>query len=119
MPSHTLKSRAAVVGVGCTSFGKLPGKSPYDLGTWAFNEALADCGLEAADVDGLIVHRIPDYQRLAEVLGLNPRFVTIAPGAGRFSGNCIQQAVAIIAAGMANTVALVYINNCRSPRDRY
>lgn len=119
MPSHTLQSRAAIVGVGCTSFGKLPGKSPYDLGIWAFNEALADCGLEAADVDGLIVNRIPDYQRLAEVLGLNPRFVTITPGAGRFSGNCIQQAVAIIAAGMANTVALVYGNNGRSAGDRY
>lgn len=119
MPSHALRSSAAIAGVGCTSFGKLPDKSSYDLGIWAFKSALADCGLEAKGIDGLIVNRIPDYQRLGEMLGLNPRFATITPGAGRFSGNCIQQAAAVIAAGLANTVALIYGNNGSSAGDRY
>ena len=111
--------RAAVAGVGCTSFGTLSGWSAYDLGIWALKEALADSGLALEDIDGLIVNRIPDYQRLGEMLGINPGFATITPGAGRFSGNSIQQAVAFIEAGLCRTVALVYGNNGRTGGDRY
>jgi hypothetical protein len=84
MPASELSSRVAVVGVGCTRFGKLSEYDPYDLGAWARREALADSGLGVADIDGPLVNRIPDYQRFGEMLGLNPRFATITPGQGRF-----------------------------------
>jgi acetyl-CoA acetyltransferase len=109
----------AVAGVGTTRYGKLPEYDAYDLGFWALKEALADCGLGFADIDGLIVNRIPDYQRFGELAGLYPRYTTITPGQGRFSGICIQTAAAVIAAGMAETVALVYGNNGRSAGDHY
>jgi acetyl-CoA acetyltransferase len=119
MPEKELSGRTAVVGVGTTRYGKLPEYDSYELGFWALQEALADCGLGFDDLDGLIINRIPDYQRFGEIAGLNPRYTTITPGQGRFAGICIQTAIAVIAAGMAEVVALVYGNNGRSGGDRY
>ncbi len=109
----------AVVGVGHTRYGKLPEYDAYELGFWALKEALADCGLGFEDIDGLIVNRIPDYQRFCEIAGLNPAYVNITPGQGRFSGICIETAAALIQGGLATTIALVYGNNGRSGGDRY
>jgi acetyl-CoA acetyltransferase len=114
-----LAGRVAVAGVGTTRYGKLPEYDAYDLGVWALKSALEDCGLGFGDVDGLIINRIADYQRFGEITGINPRYTTITPGQGRFSGICIQTAVAVIAAGMAEVVALVYGNNGRSAGDHY
>jgi acetyl-CoA acetyltransferase len=117
--NKALAGKVAVVGVGTTRYGKLPAYDAYDLGIWALKAALEDCGLRFEDIDGLIINRIPDYQRFGEITGINPRYVTITPGQGRFSGICIQSAVAVIAAGLASTVALVYGNNGRSAGDAY
>src|SRR5215216_3591186 len=108
MPDKGLRNKVAVVGVGNTTFGKLPGYSPYDLGMWAFKDALADAGLTKDEIDGVIVNRIPDYQRFCEHAGINPRFALVTPGQGRMSGNTIQIAVLAIANGLANAIALVY-----------
>jgi len=119
MPDPQLAGRFAVAGVGTTTYGRLPDHDPYDLGLWALKEAVADCGLAMSDIDGVILNRIPDYQRFCELAGLDPAYTTITPGHGRFSGICIETAVAILAAGMAKTVALVYGNNGRSAGDQY
>jgi len=119
LPSRSLSGEIAVVGVGTTRYGKLPDHDAYDLGVWALTEALADAGLAFGDIDGLIVNRIADYQRFGEITGIDPGFVTITPGQGRFSGICIEMACAVIAAGLARTVALVYGNDGRSAGDRY
>lgn len=113
------RNKVAVVGVGTTTFGKLPGNDTYDLGLMAFRNALDDAALDKSAIDGLIVSRIPDYQRFAEVAGLDPRFAMVTPGQGRMSGASIQMGVAAIEAGLATTVALVYGNNGRSAGDRY
>src|SRR5262249_15447965 len=119
VPALSRQSPVAVLGVGHTRYGKLPEYDAYALGLWALTEALADAGLTFADVDGLIVNRIPDYQRFCEIAGLNPSYVNITPGQGRFSGICIETAAALIRDGLASTVALVYGNNGRSGGDRY
>src|SRR5580704_6136580 len=106
--SMTESSPVAVVGVGHTRYGKLPEYDPYELGLWALKEALADAGLAFEAIDGLIVNRILDYQRFCEIAGLNPSYVSITPGQGRFSGICIETAAALIRDGIATTVALVY-----------
>ena len=117
--NKALAGKCAVVGVGTTRYGKLPEYDAYDLGVWALKAALEDCGLRFEDIDGLIINRIPDYQRFGEITAINPRYVTITPGQGRFSGICIQTACAVIAAGLASIVALVYGNNGRSAGDSY
>jgi hypothetical protein len=78
---ETLRSRIAVIGVGTTAFGALPGYTPADLGLWALREALADCKLPATAVDGLIVTRIADNAAFAEacrhVAGLLARHAAV------------------------------------------
>lgn len=113
------KNQVAVVGVGNTDYGVLPEFDAYELGIWALKNALADSGLSIHDVDGLILNRIPDYQRFSELCGINPRFTTITPGHGRFSGICIQNAAAVLQDRQADVVALVYGNNGRSAGARY
>ena len=110
---------SAIAGVGHTPYGRLPEVDAYELGLWALKEAAEDAGLGFEDIDGLIVNRIPDYQRFCEIAGINPAYVNITPGQGRFSGICIETAAALIRDGLANTVALVYGNNGRSAGDRY
>ncbi len=110
---------AAVVGVGTTRFGVLPHLTQYDLGIAALQEALEESGLSTSDLDGLIVHRIPDYQRLAEMLGINPIFAMAIQGQGRMCGTAIRIACMAIRTGAARTIALVYGNNGRSAGARY
>lgn len=119
MPDRNLSGKVAAIGVGNTSFGKLPGWSAEDLGIWALDNALADCGLGREDIDGLIVNRIPDYQKFCQMTGIDPRFVNVTPGQGRMSGATIQIAALAIAAGMCNTIALVYGNNGRTGGVKY
>jgi acetyl-CoA acetyltransferase len=111
--------RAAVVGVGTTTFGRLPGLSADDLGGWALREALADAGLTAADVDGLITSRVSSYEAIAADHGIQPRWVTHLPAEGRMSGVAVHTALAALATGQCRTVALVYGNDGASARATY
>jgi len=77
---------ASVVGVGNTRYATMPELDAYDLGLWALKDALEDAGLDFSDIDGLILNRIPDYQRFAELCGINPAYTLTTPGHGRFSG---------------------------------
>lgn len=119
MADRSLSGKVAVVGVGTTPFGKLPGYSADELATWAMDLALADAGLTRKDVDGLVVSRIPDYQQFCETTGLDPRFIQTTPGQGRMSGASIELAAAAIAAGMCDVCVLAYGNNGRSAGAKY
>ncbi len=119
MPDHAVRGKAAIAGVGATRFGAVAGYSAYDFGIWAMDLALADAGLTRADIDGLIVSRMPDYQHFCELAALNPGFVLMTPGEGRMSGVAIQLAAQAIHAGQAATIALVYGNNGKSAGAKY
>ncbi|MWD26543.1 thiolase family protein [Aquicoccus sp. SCR17] len=111
--------RPVVAGVGTTSYGRLPEMDAYDLGMAALTEALEDCGLGFDALDAVVINRIPDYQRFCEIAGIDPQYVTITPGHGRFAAICIEHAVTLLRSGRYNTVALVYGNNGRSAGDAY
>lgn len=120
MSTEAFTDSVAVVGVGNTNFGAMyrdldPERSSYIVGAYAFKEALEDAGLKKEDVDGLCVMRIPDYARMAEILGM--RDLTISNnfgGAGRMAGVTLTYAAMAIHAGLATTVACVYGNDGRS-----
>jgi acetyl-CoA acetyltransferase len=122
---HSIRDKVAIVGVGTTDFGALyrdrgTERSAYDLGAWAFREALADAGLDKSSVDGIITSRLPSYPRVADMLGLRHlRVVNAIEGTGRMSGIAVQMAVDAIVTGRAETVALVYGNNGRSAGAKY
>lgn len=113
-----LSGAAAVVGVGTTTFGKLPGHTAEDLGAWALTEALADAGIGPADVDGLVTSRV-GYEAIASDMGLRPRWVTSLPAQGRMAGAAVHQAVTAIATGQCSTVALVYGNDGATAKATY
>jgi acetyl-CoA acetyltransferase len=116
---RSLKDRIAVVGVGTTAYGSFPELSDYALGAQAFKAAIADCGLPKEKVDGLLCCRVPFYQRMGEILGLDPRWTMAMPGHGRMSGMAIVEAAIALATGAADYVALIYTNIGRSRRMSY
>ena len=116
--------RAAIVGVGQTDFGMLYAnrdarRNAHGLAAQALRAAIDNAGLDKSEIDGLVTSWV-DYGRMATVLGIrSPRIVYDLQGAGRMSGMAVQQAAALVEAGAADTIALVYGNNGRSVKMRY
>lgn len=119
MAAWDLRDKVCIVGVGTTAWGSFPQTDSYGLGADALLAAVNDAGLDIADIDGLIVNRIPSYERFAQIMGINPQFSLQTDAAGRFSAVSVMLAVQAIASGAAETVALVYGNNGRSERVYY
>ncbi len=119
MHKDQLRNLACVVGVGTTAYGSFPETDEYGLAAEAFRLAVGDCGIDKAEIDGLLVCRIPSYFRMGEVLGLDPRWTITLPPHGRMSGIGIIEAVLALAAGQTKYVALLYANIGRSRRVSY
>ncbi|MBJ3778122.1 thiolase C-terminal domain-containing protein [Acuticoccus mangrovi] len=104
-----MKINAAICGVGASEFGRYLPDSQLRLGAKAFKAALEDSGLKREDIDGLSIHMgWPvglDYDRVAEGLGLNIRYVNQSWLHGRFVTNALQHAALAVSAGLANVVA--------------
>ena len=60
-----LSGRAAIVGIGATEFSKDSGRSELRLAAEAVRAALADAGLEPADVDGLVTFTMDNNTEIA------------------------------------------------------
>ncbi|MFI0424240.1 thiolase family protein [Spongiactinospora sp. 9N601] len=114
----------AIVGVGSSNFHELyaekdASRDPYGLAADALREALDDCGLGKNDIDGLLCTNLK-YGRMGDVIGLrNPKFVHDLEGTGRMSGVSLQEACAIVQAGLADVVAVVYATVGRSVGMKY
>ena len=117
-----LRDRVAVVGVGETDYvddyvrsrrGEAVHDS-YGLAALAFRRALADSELGKESIDGLVVGPTIAYERMAEILGLNPRW-----GSQSDAGLAVHSAVLAISSGLCETVALIYGNAQRSGGVQY
>ena len=101
--------KACIVGIGASHFGRRTGRSPLSLGAEAFKLALDDSGLTRDNVDGLSIHLGSpgglDYDRIAEGLGLEIRYVNQAWSHGRFVTTSMQHAALAVEAGLADVVA--------------
>jgi acetyl-CoA acetyltransferase len=104
-----LSGRAAVVGVGASSFERDPQRSVIEMAGAALTAALADAGLEKGAIDGLVVQigspRGADYDTLAQTFGLDPRYCSQTWPHGRFTSTVIAHAVMAVACGLATRVA--------------
>ncbi|TCJ21957.1 thiolase family protein [Microbacterium sp. PI-1] len=114
-PNHRLSGNAAIVGVGRTSMGKLPGSTALGLGLEALNAALADAGIDKSEIDGILTHPgttsregANHYLRLSEAAGIDPRYAGSKSMGGATAGALVQEAVMAIDAGLATTVACVF-----------
>ena len=104
-----LSRKAAVIGVGASSFVRRPTASVLHFAAEALTGALRDANLEKEQIDGLIVHigspRGADYDSIAHTFGLAPRFCSQTWAHGRFAATILTHAAMAIACGMATRVA--------------
>jgi acetyl-CoA acetyltransferase len=110
-----VRGQVAIVGAGATPQGKLPGSTALGLSIEAVRRALDDCGLDKAEVDGLLTmpgttapEGARNYLRLGEVLGINPRYAGSLAMGGATALVLLQHAALAIGAGLANTVLCVF-----------
>lgn len=101
----------AIVGIGQSVFGRFLPTSQIGLGAQALRAALADAQLDRADIDGLSLHMGwplgADYDRVAEVYGLEVDYVHQSWTHGRFVTSALQHAAMAVATGMASVVACI------------
>ncbi|WP_216892319.1 thiolase family protein [Nocardia alni] len=116
-----VRGRAAIVAVGNTLQGELPGIAPDEVAVEALRITLADAGIDKSRIDGLITCK--SYggfgidTEIGRLAGLNPAYsATLDYGTCNFS---LHLAVAAIEAGLASTVAIVYGTNQRSAGNRF
>ena len=106
--------QAVIVGAAETDeVGKLPGHSAIQLHAEAARNALADCGLTTADVDGVATAGLSPIE-VAHYLGVTPGWID-----GTSVGGCsfllhVRHAAAAIAAGAARTVLVTHGQSGRS-----
>lgn len=99
-----------VVGIGDTDYRQLyrprssqPQYDPYGLAARAFLAAVDDAGIEKREIDGLVAGVPTPYNRLAQVLGLEPQWgITADVHSG------LLAAIGAINAGLASCVAMIY-----------
>ncbi|MBS1862555.1 MAG: hypothetical protein JSS68_12680 [Actinobacteria bacterium] len=112
----TISGRAVIVGAYEAPIREAPETHPFELLADAVGHALADAGLELADVDGLATASgdfgeggaAEQVIEVAEYLGIEPTYVD-----GTDIGGCsfiahAGHAAAAIAAGMAEVVVIAY-----------
>jgi acetyl-CoA acetyltransferase len=119
MSSGPLAGTAAIVGIGATEFSKNSGRSELRLAVEAVTSALADAGLTAADVDGLVTFTMDGNAEIAVARELGLRelrfFSQIGYGGGAACAT-VQQAAMAVATGMADVVVCYRALNERSGR---
>jgi acetyl-CoA acetyltransferase len=110
-PTTRDRPRAAIVGIGRSTFSLSAEASQTALAAEAMVAALADAGLAREAVDGISLHYgYPlglDYDRVAQALGLNLRYVNQQMLNGRFTATALHHAALAVEAGLADVVACV------------
>ena len=108
--------RVAVAGVALSEVGRADHSTPYALVAQAARRALADAGLQPADVDGLCstgLGIMPPIE-VGEYMGLRPRWVD-STGVGGASWEVMAaHAADAISAGHADVVLLSYGSTARA-----
>ncbi len=112
-----LTDRAAIAGIGATEFSKASGRSEFRLACEAIASALEDCGIERAEVDGLVTFSMDTNSEIeiARAMGMGELtfFSRIGYGGGAACG-VLQQAMLAVATGTAQVVVVYRAFNERS-----
>lgn len=117
MSPPTWGDRAAIVGLGQTEFSKRAGRSELQLASEAITAALAEAGLRAADVDGLVSYTVDPVEEteLVRTVGIERvGFSARIPYGGGGSMGTIFTAALAIASGAADVVVAYRAIRARS-----
>lgn len=116
----SLKDKYAIVGVGYTSQGKIPGRTSLSFHLEACVNAIADAGLKKNDIDGLICYRhfpaSSDENDLtpfvvAQHLGIEPKYLYQDANCSR---SHLLNALGALDSGLCNYVIISFGHNARS-----
>ena len=108
---------AAIAGIGATEFSKESGRSELQLAAECSKAALDDAGIHPSEVDGMVTFTIDNSDEigLARCLGVKDlAYTTRIPGGGAAAVATIYQAMAMVNAGLCNTVLAWRAMNERS-----
>jgi len=116
----SLKDKYAIVGVGYTPQGHIPGRTALSFYVEACANAIKDAGLKREDIDGLICYRY--FQPLggedevtpylvAQQLGLAPKLLSQEANCAR---SHLHHAIGALEAGLCNYVVVGYADNALS-----
>lgn len=117
-----LKNKIAIVGVGYTPQGKIPGRTAISFHTEAIRNALADAGIEKGDVDAMFLYRhfealAGDYDvtafTVAEQLGFRPSVIGQETYCTR---GWLYNSIGLLSSGLCRYVVISYGDNARSGR---
>jgi acetyl-CoA acetyltransferase len=107
-----MRATAAIAGLGITEMGKVYGRTASDFAGEAIALALDDAGLDARDVDGLLINANHSEEMAATLqfsLGLVDLTLLSAMSAfGSTAGTMLQYAAYAIQSGQANVVVCLY-----------
>jgi len=104
-----LRGKYAICGIGETSYRRGSDETTRALGTWAIRNAMADAGLNAGDIDGMLSYSGNDSTFspfIAGDLGIRLNFYFDVHGGGSSIEGLIGIAMGVIEAGMCKTVAI-------------
>ena len=124
--ARSLSGEVAIVGVGETPVGKVPGKSALWFNAEATRVALRDAGLDKSQVDGLLTGTsfVAPFHRMSvavsEYLGIQPTFSNTLEVSGATAAASVSLAAAAIHSGLAEVVVVCCGDNMLSgmTRDR-
>jgi acetyl-CoA acetyltransferase len=110
-----LRDRYAIVGIGLSRFGKVPGVSAMGFCLEASARAIADCGVARDDVDGVLCLMPAQMgeqhgwaSRVAALLGITPRYCSTMDMGGATAVGMLQTAVMAIEAGFCEVVLCTF-----------
>jgi hypothetical protein len=114
-----MRGKYVIAGIGHTAFGKL-GLDTVSLNVQACASALADAGIDKSCVDALLL-KVPTSskeilygQKVAEAMGLMPRWGGAWDQGGAANIALIAQAVMAMEAGLCSVALVSYADNPRS-----
>jgi acetyl-CoA acetyltransferase len=108
--NKSASGRVAIVGVGESEIGKVPGMTGLGLNAQAAKRALDDAGLKVSDIDGVLTaysFTEPYFMLgsvLCEYLGMKPRYNASLIVGGGSPAVMLKHATEAILAGSANTI---------------
>ena len=109
----TIRGKVAVIGIGISPTGKVPGWSPLALSADASLKAIRDAGLQKQDVDGVLCSHAfaSPFHRfsvaLSEYIGIAPTFSNTLQVSGATAATMFNVGAAAIAGGLVDTVLVV------------
>ena len=110
---NSLRGQVAIVGIGLSPIGKVPGRSPLWLAAAAAKQALADAGMQKSEIDGVLASPAMAAQfhrfsvAFSEYFGVQPTFSNTLQVSGATAATMFTIAAAAIQGGLAETVRVV------------